>query len=119
MLPKANRLTRKKDFDRVFRFGRDFRCGALCLRVVDNNLDISRFGFIVGKRVSKKAVVRNRIRRRIREIVRINIGMIKSGIDYVFIVRQGLSGKDQNNLGAAVTSVLNKAGILNNKSFLQ
>ena len=40
------------------------------LRAVPNALPLTRFGFVVGRRVAAKAVDRNRVKRRLREIVR-------------------------------------------------
>lgn len=47
-----------------------------------------RFGFTVTKRVSKSAVVRNRIRRRLREAVRLHADdAARAGTDYVLVAR--------------------------------
>ena len=88
MLKRKNRLSRNKDFERVFQEGKkyNFLENGFYIKVCKNNLDISRFGIIVNKKVSKKAVVRNRIKRIIREIIRLNIEEIKKGIDVVIVI---------------------------------
>ena len=58
----------------------------LVVRVLPNGLDHNRFGFMVSKRLGN-AVVRNKIKRRLREIVRQN--SLKEGWDAVFIARRG------------------------------
>ncbi len=73
MLGKENRLRRKKDFEEIFKKGRSFKESFLVLKILKNNLKVSRFGFVVSQKVSKKAVVRNKIKRRLREIVGLNI----------------------------------------------
>lgn len=111
MLPKPNRLRNKKDFDKVFKEGRGFKEGLLYLKFRNNNLEISRFGFIVSQKVSKKAVVRNKLKRRIREIIKGT--KIKKGLDVVLITTSGLENKDFPELAETVNKVLTKAGIIN------
>lgn len=66
MLPKINRLTKKKDFDLVFQKGKGAKIGHFVFRTVKNSLTKSRFGFIVSKKVSNKATIRNKTKRRLR-----------------------------------------------------
>lgn len=69
MLPSQNRLTKEKDFEAVFSGGKSFRTDLLLVKVLVNNLAASRFGFVISKKVSNKATVRNKIKRRLRDIV--------------------------------------------------
>ena len=58
----------------------------------------SRVGFTVTKRIGN-AVIRNRIKRRLREVVRENAGLlVRSGTDYVVIARQGVEMRRYNDL---------------------
>lgn len=84
MLAQANRLKKKKDFENVFKNGKGFKENLLYLKVVKNNLDCSRIGFVVGKNFSKKAVERNRIKRRLREIVQEK--KIGKNLDLIIVV---------------------------------
>lgn len=90
MLAGANRLKKKKDFERVFKQGKGFREGFLSLRVAENSLKINRFGFIVGQKVSKKATVRNKVKRRLRELVKDSLPRTKQGLDIVLITGRGI-----------------------------
>lgn len=69
-LPRSARLSGKADFDRVFATAR--RKGSRFFRIVlaDNGLGHARLGMAVSRRVDKRAVVRNRLRRQIRESFR-------------------------------------------------
>lgn len=69
-LPRSARLSGKADFDRVFAAAR--RKGSRFFRIVltDNALGHARLGMAVSRRVDKRAVVRNRLRRQIRESFR-------------------------------------------------
>ena len=81
MLPKENRLKKNKDFKKVFKEGKGFKEDFLVLKKAKNNLKISRFGFVVSKTFFKKATLRNKIKRRLRESVRIKLNEIKKGVD--------------------------------------
>jgi len=112
MLPKLNRLKKKKDFGQVFKTGKGLKEGFLIFQMAKNNFKNSRFGFVVGKNVSKKATIRNKIKRRLRELVRIKIRKIKNGIDGVFIVRPGLETKDFWEIGESMNRIFKRAKIL-------
>ena len=68
--PRARRLTHASEFDRVRREGRAWRGKALVLSVLrKSGADGFRAGFITSRRIGT-AVTRNRVRRRLHEIVR-------------------------------------------------
>ena len=94
MLAKINRIKKKKDFDEIFKKGKIFRSDSLIFKFKKNNLKESRFGFVVSLKVSKSAVVRNKIRRRMSEIIRQNMDGIKNGTDLVIIALPGFEKKD-------------------------
>lgn len=83
MLPRKYRITNGIDFDRLFQKG-DLRSHPLFyLKFLPNNLTYSRFGFAVGVKLFKKAVKRNRVKRLMRELIRLNIVKIRSGYDII------------------------------------
>lgn len=112
MLPKKNRLKKKKDFENIFKGGKGYKEDFLYLKIIKNNLKSSRFGFIVGKNFSKKAAVRNRIRRQLRELIKNNLSKITSGIDGVIIVRPGLQITDFWDLEEKVVNLLKKSKLI-------
>jgi ribonuclease P protein component len=87
MLPIKNRLTKKKDFQKVYQKGTFFSLGNLSLRIVKNEQEETRVGFLVGKKVAKKAVERNAIKRKLRNAVQLNIENIKPGCDVAMYCR--------------------------------
>jgi len=89
MLNKENRLTKKKDFENVFKTGKGIEQSSLYLKYKRNNLKQTRFGIVIGKNYSKKAVERNKIKRRIREIIHSKIAEIKQGLDIIIVVLPG------------------------------
>jgi len=90
MLAFKNRLKKQKDFERVFKDGEGFKQGFLYLKVIKNGLQSTRFGFVVSKKFSKKAVDRNKAKRVIREIIKNNLSEIKSGLDVVVVVNSSI-----------------------------
>ncbi len=66
----------------------------LVLSVATNERAHNRYGFIVSKQLGK-AVVRNRIRRRLREVVRALDPQLKSGFDVVLIARRPMAEAEQ------------------------
>ncbi len=112
MLPKKNRLKRNKDFERVLKKGKGFKQDFLFLRLVKNNLDENRFGFIVSQKVSKKAVIRNKIKRRLRESIREKIKRLKQGYDIVLLPSPDIKEKSFKEIDQAIDKILTKAKIL-------
>lgn len=102
-------LTRSADFQRVYEGGRSWAAKEVVLRALPNALDVTRCGFAVGKRVGK-AVVRNRIKRRLREIIRHS--PLCSGWDIIVIARAAAAQADFQSLEKTVGDLLFKAGLL-------
>ena len=80
--PREVRLVRRGDFDAVYRAGKRFSSSHFTVFVRANELALNRFGFSIKKALGG-AVVRNRIRRRVREIVRCHRQEISAGWDIV------------------------------------
>lgn len=112
MLSKKIRLTKKKDLERILRRGKHFAEKFFVLKTIENGLDHSRFGFMVSIKVSKKATVRNKIRRQLQEIVRINFARIKTGLDMIVIARPEIKEKDYQEIKGALLGTLKEKGLL-------
>jgi ribonuclease P protein component len=111
---RRNRLSRSRDFDAVYRHGRSVSTRFLTLYWFqrDEPLGAPRLGFAVPKAVGN-AVVRNRIKRQLREIVPTRLEGVPLTNDYVLVVRRGLPEAAEANghtwLEARVDEVLGKA----------
>jgi ribonuclease P protein component len=111
---RRNRLSRSRDFDAVYRHGRSVSTRFLTLYWFqrDEPVGSPRLGFAVPKAVGN-AVVRNRIKRQLREIVRLKLESKPPTNDYVLVVRRGLPEAAEAHgyewLEARVDEVLGKA----------
>jgi len=81
----------------------------LVMKTLPNGLSLSRYGFSVSRRVGK-AVVRNRVRRLLREILRLDLQ--KPGWDIVFIARPAAATVDYATLRKSVLKLLSRAQLL-------
>ena len=111
-LPMAHRLKLRREFERVRKEGRAVRGGLLMLSVlpVDGEKRF-RVGLITSRRVGG-AVARNRVRRRLREIVRRNQQALKGGIWFVVIARRSVAQTDSAALEAEWLRLAQRTGIL-------
>lgn len=108
---KELRLRGRKQFEGVFRKGRLWGNQLLTLRLLPNGLDHNRYGFVISKRVGK-AVVRNRVRRRLREGMRRLPIPPDAGLDIVISARPAAAAADYRQLKEAAASLLARASIL-------
>jgi ribonuclease P protein component len=106
---REQRLRREREFAAVYRQGRSWSNQMLALRVLPSTLPQSRFGFAVGKRVGK-AVVRNKVKRRLREAVRAL--QPANGWDVVIVARPPAAEADFAGLRGALASLFRRAGLL-------
>ncbi len=112
MLKKELRIRKQKDFDKIFSKGAYFSEKFLVLKTVENGLEVSRIGFIVSNKISKKAVERNRIKRLLREAIRLKWNKIKPGFDSVFIFRGKEVKKSFDEINVVVEKLLKRSGLL-------
>jgi ribonuclease P protein component len=85
-MQRRSRLLRSGDFDRTLRTGRRAASEYLAVFVSDNEVGRPRVGFAVSRKLGN-AVVRNRVRRRLRELVRPLLRRAKGGRDVVIVAR--------------------------------
>jgi ribonuclease P protein component len=88
--PRACRLVRRSEYDAVYRNGRRRSSREFTIFIRPNGLDFSRFGWSIKKALGT-AVWRNRIRRRLREMIRLHRQEIAPGWDIVIHPRSSVA----------------------------
>jgi ribonuclease P protein component len=98
----------KIQFNLVYAEGKSWTGKEIIIRALPNKQNLSRFGFVVNRRIGN-AVVRNRIKRLLREIVRHT--SVKPGWDIVFIARVPAAVISFKDLDTSVRKLLFQAGL--------
>ena len=106
---REERLNKTQQYASVYSSGSTWTSRLLVVKALPNGLSLSRYGFSVSKRVGK-AVIRNRVKRLLREILRTM--PLKPGRDIVFIVRPAAASVDYRTLEQVIENLLSRAGIL-------
>ena len=113
MFNQKNRLRKTKEIENAFKIGRSFYNNILGFRVIKNDLEESRFCIIISSKISKKAVVRNKIKRRIRYIINNDLTKIKKSFDVVVVVNKNIIDLDFSDLKNSVVDSLKKLNPVN------
>lgn len=102
-------LTRKGQYAPVLKQGGYWANRLVVMKALANELKLSRYGLVVSKRVGK-AVVRNRVKRQLREVLRQT--PLKSGWDIVFIARPAAATARYADIDKMVRGLLSQAQLL-------
>ena len=103
-------LRKRAEFVQVQNKGTRYRGRCLLMMVHPNGGEQSRVGLTVSRKVGN-AVVRNRVRRRLREFIRSNPELFISGQDYVFIARARAATAGSSTLHKEVEWLLNQVSL--------
>lgn len=124
MLPTQHRLTKMKDFEILVKEGKFVGGKFLNTKIwkIDPEkyprrkytAEDLRIGFAVGLGVSKKAVVRNRIKRQLREVVRLMLkdSLLKHGYHVLVMAKKEVVGREYGEIEREVRELLKRCGIL-------
>ena len=114
MLPQNRRIRYEKDFDALFTKGRKQNGTLFGLRFGPRYRPATptRFGFVVGTKISKDAVVRNRLKRWLREATRVLLPRVATGLDIVVVVFPEGREATFETVSEELARLLARAGIL-------
>ena len=105
MLKKADRINKTRDLQKVYRLGKAVHSSALVIKFVGG--ERSQAAFVVSKKVSKKAVERNRIKRVLREVFRLSLAQRKKG-RYLIMVKPTAAKLKAQELRVEISKALDK-----------
>jgi len=112
MLKRLYRLRRRSDFARTHKKGRVYHNHLLSIKVLPNHLPQSRVGIVVSTKISKKAVVRNRVRRRVQGQLKEIWPIITPGHDLIIMPRAETLAAPTIEIKKALLGCLDKAKLL-------
>ena len=105
-------LNRQKDFDAVYKLGKNAGAKYVVLFYRENKLDYSRISFLASKKVGN-SVERHRARRLMKEAFRLSNVVISPGYDLIIIARKPILEADMSDVRQSIMTVLKKTrGVL-------
>lgn len=104
---KLGRISKEKEFKEILKKGKRFEDGFFIVRVRENGLEEARLGFVLPKKLGK-ATRRNKLKRRIREIIRLKD--IK-GWDIIVIAKREAMELDFSGIKTSIEGILRRAGV--------
>lgn len=110
MLSTTNRFRGRNSLRSIYRYGQSVSCGDITLRFLNVKPGKApRVAVVVSRKVDKRAVVRNKIRRRIYELTRAYLQGNKVNIDLVLVVNNNrLAKMESSDLGEMINNLLDK-----------
>ncbi len=113
MIARPLRLRHSFEFARIRKHGRSSSTGVVVVATLPNDLGHNRYGFVVGRRIGK-SVVRNRVRRWLRETIRLLEPELRQGYDVVLIARGLIGGPEvtYHRVFEAVRAASKRVGLL-------
>jgi len=109
---QENRLKTDKDIKTLFARGRSVFDIDVSFRYLKNKLPVSRFSVVVGTKVSKNAVDRNKIKRKIRGIIEKHMKEMNPGLDVMVLVKKSALAKSSQELQSQLENLLKRAKLL-------
>lgn len=109
MIKKMYRLKSPKDFRQAYQKGKSLVNPYLVLYYRKNNKKDYRIGFSVSKKIGK-AVIRNRVKRKLREICRLHEIIFPKGFDFIFIARVRVKDASYRTMERSILDLMGKMG---------
>ncbi len=107
------RIRQNERFQEIRRHGRSYGNELLVMCILANQLPYSRFGFSISSRIGG-AVLRNLVKRRLREANRLRLALMEPGWDIVFIAKYPIGRASFQQIDAACARLLRRAHLLRN-----
>jgi|SRR3989338_3173375 len=82
------------------------------VRVSKNNVSVSRFGFVVSKKIDKRSVVRNKLKRQMSSCIQKHLGKIQQSLDMSFFLKKEVLGLPKEGLAEEIELFLKKEKLL-------
>ena len=110
MLKKQFRIRNGKEYNTIYKYGKKYGGRFLLVYLLNKDASGNRFGVVTSKKVGK-AVKRNRVKRQIRAVIRLNKDMLKGNNDVIVIARYHTYGATYKELENDFLRIMKKAGL--------
>lgn len=110
-MEKKFRIRKNIEFKNIYKLGKNYWNRNLVLYVKKNGLTETRVGYTITKKIGN-AVVRNKMRRRMKEIVRLNFHNIKEGYDLIFIAKRSIVNIPYEELEGSMIHIMSISKLL-------
>lgn len=107
---KQNKIKKRKEFNYIFNNGKAFFSNTLTLVYTTSKLNKFKVGFSASKKIGN-SVVRNRARRRMREVVRLHENNLSKNYNYIFIATPKIDMADYKDIEKDFIYVMKKSGL--------
>jgi len=115
MLPRLSRLKRSRDFQNVYKRRQSWASPHLAFYVrfrTPREEAVSRLGFVISKKIAKRSHARNRLKRRLREICRLQVlPSVSRPFDGLFVARTASAEAAFADLSREIADLVRQAGI--------
>ncbi len=115
MLKKINRLKKRYQFNYVYKSGEHFSANHMVLYVVSSKTKNIKVGLAVTKKVGH-AVVRNKVRRQLREILRAQVPNLKQNHNIIVVAKDNITEASFETLSNELIKLIKKAGLSNEEN---
>jgi len=115
MLKRINRLKKRYQFNYVYKSGEHFSGEHMVLYVASSKTKNIKVGLAVTKKVGH-AVVRNKVRRRLREIIKKQVPNLKQNNNIIVVARDNITEASFEKLSNEFLKLIKKANLFNEES---
>lgn len=107
-MKKINIIKDSKDFEKILSNGKSIRNENYIIYYLDKEKEYYRFGLSVGKKISNKAVDRNKLKRRLKSIIDNNQNIYEKNKDYIIIMKGSCLNLEYQDLESSFTKLISK-----------
>ena len=115
MLNRINRLKKRYQFNYVYKSGEHYSSEHIVLYVVSSKTKNIKIGLAVTKKVGH-AVVRNRVRRQLREIIKKQIPTLKQSFNIIVVARENVTEASFEKISNEFFKLIKKANLINEEN---
>jgi ribonuclease P protein component len=110
--PASNRLKNSREFLEVQEKAAKHHCKHFLILIAASDKGRNRLGITVTKKIDKRAVKRNKIKRRIRDIFRLNQHLLRENFDIIIIARKNAAEIEYKDTAREILGTLDFKGYL-------